>query len=48
MLCGTKPYSDKIKAKKYRLQDQFLSKKDFIFIMKNLPEEVCRVEATLS
>ena len=40
VLCGTKPFSDKFKAKKYKLQDQFLMKKDFVYIMKNLPEEV--------
>jgi len=40
VLCGTKPFSDKFKAKKYKLQDQFIMKKDFVNIMKNLPEEV--------
>lgn len=40
VLCGTKPFSDKFKAKKYKLQDQYLLKKDFVYIMKNLPEEV--------
>ena len=42
VLCGTKPFSDKFKAKKYKLQEQFLLKKDFVYIMKNLPEEVGR------
>ena len=36
VLCGTKPFSDKFKAKKYKLQDQYLSKKDFVYIMKNV------------
>lgn len=46
VLCGTKPFSDKFKAKKYKLQEQFLLKKDFVYIMKNLPEEVadCDIE----
>ena len=35
-------FSDKFKAKKYKLQEQFLLKKDFVYIMKNLPEEVGR------
>ena len=29
-----------MKAKKYKLQEQFFTKKDFLHIMKNLPEEV--------
>ena len=36
VFCGTKPFSDKFKAKKYKLQDQYLSKKDFVYIMKNV------------
>ena len=40
VLCGTKPFPDTMKAKKYKLQEQFFTKKDFLHIMKNLPEEV--------
>lgn len=50
VLCGTKPFSDKFKAKKYKVQEQFLLKKDFVYIMKNLPEEVpdCDIEEMFS
>ena len=40
VLCGTKPFSDKYKARKYRVQEQFLTKADFDFIMRNLPVKV--------
>lgn len=40
VLCGTKPYSEKIKARRYKVQEQYLSKEDFTFIMRNLPEKV--------
>ena len=40
VLCGTKPFSDKYKARRYRVQEQFLTKADFDFIMRNLPVKV--------
>jgi len=40
VLCGTTPYSEKIRAKKYKLKDQFFSKKDFVHMMRNLPVQV--------
>merc|ERR1719232_1515479 len=40
VLCGTKPFSDKYKARKYKVQEQFLTKVDFYFIMRNLPVKV--------
>ena len=39
-LCGTKPYPENIKAKKYKLHENFFTKNEFFNIMKNLPEEV--------
>ena len=50
VLCGCKPFSEKIKAKKYRVQEQFLTRHNFMFIMKNLPEKVslsCRQSAAI-
>lgn len=41
VLCGTKPFSDKYKARKYKVQEQFLTRVDFDFIMRNLPVKVC-------
>ena len=40
VLCGSKPYSDKMRAKKYNVQEQFLSRNSFMFIMRNLPVKV--------
>ena len=40
MLCGTEPHPAHFRAKKYRIQEHFLSKEDFTHIMKNLPEKV--------
>ena len=40
VLCGTKPFSDKYKARKYKVQEQFLTKADFEFMMRNLPVKV--------
>ncbi len=40
VLCGTKPFSDKYKARKYKVQEQFLTEVDFYFIMRNLPVKV--------
>ena len=48
VLCGTKPFPDNMKAKKYKLQEQFFTKKDFLHIMRNLPEEVRIIIQALS
>ena len=48
VLCGTKPFSDKFKARRYKVQEQFLTKADFDFIMRNLPVKVRPVKAVLN
>ena len=40
MLCGTEPIPEKFRAKKYRLDNHFFTKKDFTHVMLNLPVEV--------
>ena len=40
MFCGTDPHPAHFRAKKYKIQEHFLSKEDFTHIMKNLPEKV--------
>ena len=40
MLCGTDPLPELYRAKKYKINDHFLTKKDFQHMMMNLPEEV--------
>jgi len=40
IICGTKPYPDNIKAKKYKLSEHFFTRNDFVHMMKNLPVEV--------
>ena len=40
MLCGTEPHPKDIRAKKYRVDKHFLTKEDFVHIMKNLPVPV--------
>ena len=42
MLCGTEPLPELFKAKKYKINDNFLTKKDFQHMMMNLPEKVKR------
>ena len=37
MLCGTEPFPELFRAKKYKLYDNYINKKDFHHIMKNLP-----------
>jgi hypothetical protein len=43
MLCGTEPFPEKFKAKKYKLHEHFITKKNFFHMMSNLPEEVIRL-----
>ena len=40
ILCGTEPLPELFKAKKYKINDNFLTKKDFQHMMMNLPEKV--------
>ena len=40
MLCGTDPHPELYRAKKYKIQEHFLTKQDFVHMMRNLPEKV--------
>ena len=40
MLCGTDPFPELFRAKRYKLHHKFLSKMEFQFIMRNLPVAV--------
>ena len=40
MLCGTEPFPELYRAKKYKIHQKFLTKSEFQFIMKNLPVPV--------
>jgi len=40
MLCGTEPFPELYRAKKYKINQKFLSKEDFHYIMHNLPVAV--------
>ena len=40
MLCGTDPFPEHFRAKKYKIHDHFLTKQDFFHMMRNLPEKV--------
>ena len=40
MICGTEAFPEKFKAKKYKFNDHFISKKNFFHMMSNLPEVV--------
>ena len=40
MLCGTEPFPELYRAKKYKIHQKFLTKTEFHFIMKNLPVPV--------
>ena len=37
MLCGTDPHPELFRAKKYKMNQKFLTKNEFKFIMRNLP-----------
>ena len=39
-MCGTEKFPEKFKAKKYKLHDHFIDKKNFHHMMTNLPEQV--------
>ena len=40
MLCGTDPFPEHYRAKKYKINDHFMTRADFYHMMKNLPESV--------
>ena len=40
MLCGTDPFPEHYRAKKYRIHDHYLTREDFFHMMRNLPEKV--------
>ena len=40
MMCGTEPFPEHFRAKKYKIHKKFLSKQEFQLIMRNLPEHV--------
>ena len=40
MLCGTEPFPQNVRAKKYKLHQHFLTRQSFHHIMTNLPEKV--------
>ena len=40
MLCGTDPLPELFRAKRYKIHQMFITKTEFQFIMRNLPEEV--------
>ena len=40
MLCGTEPHPTNRKARKYKLNNNFLSREEFFKIMRSLPEKV--------
>jgi len=44
MLCGTEPFPETFRAKKYKLHSNFFTKKDFFHVMLNLPVEVSEVD----
>lgn len=44
MLCGTEPFPELYRAKKYKIHQKFLTKTDFQFIMRNLPVKVTDAE----
>ena len=40
MLCGTDPFPELFRAKRYKIHQKFVSKIEFKFIMRNLPVAV--------
>ena len=40
VLCGTDPLPELFRARRYKIQNKFITKTEFQFIMKNLPVEV--------
>ena len=46
MLCGTEPFPQNVRAKKYKIHQHFLDKKNFHHMMTNLPEKVSNIGQT--
>ena len=44
MLCGTDPFPELFRAKRYKIHQKFLTKQEFQFVMRNLPEAVAEEE----
>merc|ERR1712150_354746 len=44
MLCGTEPFPELYRAKKYKIQQKYLTKAEFQFIMRSLPVKVAELE----
>ena len=42
IFCGTEPFPELYRAKKYKLNDHFFTKKDFVDIMHSLPVQVIK------
>ena len=40
VICGTDPYPQNFRAKKWKIKDKFFTKADFQFMMRNLPVPV--------
>ena len=40
VICGTDPYPQNFRAKKWKVKDKFFTKEDFQFMMRNLPVPV--------
>ena len=40
MICGTDPYPQNFRAKKWKIKDKYFTKEDFQFMMRNLPVPV--------
>jgi hypothetical protein len=47
MLCGTEPFPELFRAKKYKIHDNYIHKKDFKHMMLNLPVPVKKLIITL-
>ena len=48
ILCGTEPFPELYRAKKYKVNDHFFTRKDFNHIMVNLPVQVMKQTVTNS
>ena len=44
MLCGTEPFPELYRAKKYKIHQKYLTKVEFQFIMRSLPVKVAELE----
>ena len=44
MLCGTDPFPELFRAKRYKIHQKFISKMEFKFVMRNLPVAVAEAD----